>query len=106
MKSNFQKRTDGRRGFTSATADSRLLVLLCLVLVALLMFVQVGHTHAFNTDADHCPVCVVMHSAAPVAVVATVLIAVRASFTQRLAVVRPRASIWRYELFNRPPPHN
>ena len=106
MKRNFQLRRDNRRGVTSALSDSRVLVLFCLLVAVLLMLVQVAHTHPFNTDADHCPVCVVMHSAAPVAVVAAVLIAVRASYGQRLAVVRPRASIWRYELFNRPPPQN
>ena len=70
------------------------------------MLVQVAHSHPFNTDADHCPVCVVMHSAAPVAVVAAALISVRGQYTVRLAKLRPRAVDWRYELFNRPPPQD
>jgi len=57
------------RGFLSMRTAS----LLCLLLLALFMLVQVAHVHPSGMDADHCPVCVVMHSAAPVAMVAAIL---------------------------------
>jgi hypothetical protein len=36
----------------------------CFILLALLAVVQVAHLHSNESDADHCPLCVVMHSAA------------------------------------------
>ena len=44
----------------------RRLSLSCLVLLALLTVAQVAHSHQENSDADHCPLCIVMHTAAPV----------------------------------------
>jgi hypothetical protein len=49
----------------------------CLVLLALLAVVQVAHVHPVDTDADHCPLCIVMHTAAPVAVAAAVVVLVQ-----------------------------
>ena len=37
-------------------------VVLCLALLALLAFVQVAHVHSVDTDADHCPLCMVLHT--------------------------------------------
>jgi hypothetical protein len=78
--------------------------LICLLLLAVFMLVQVAHTHPFSTDADHCPVCVVMHSAAPVAVVAAILVRVQTSSRPLVAVAHSVVRPWHYELFNRPPP--
>ena len=76
----------------------------CLVLLALLAVVQVAHFHQVETDADHCPLCIVMHSAAPVAVAAGLVILVqmenRAPAFEARAVVR----YWSPKLFTRPPP--
>jgi hypothetical protein len=40
----------------------------CLILVALLAVMQIPHLHQTPSDAEHCALCVVMHSAAPVTV--------------------------------------
>jgi uncharacterized membrane protein YqhA len=78
--------------------------LLCLVLLALLTMVQVAHLHPLESDADHCPLCIVMHSAAPVALAAALVvmvkIATRAPVFEPLAVVRH----WHPDLYTRPPP--
>ncbi len=76
----------------------------CLALLALLTVVQVAHIHPLNSDADHCPVCIAMHSAAPVAVLATAIVLVR--FGSPAPVVEARAVIrhWHPKLFTRPPP--
>lgn len=39
--------------------------LICLVLVVLLTTIQVAHIHPLNSDASHCPLCIVMHTAKP-----------------------------------------
>jgi hypothetical protein len=47
------------------------------VLLASLAIVQVAHIHPLETDADHCPRCIAIHAAAPVAVAAAVIILVQ-----------------------------
>jgi hypothetical protein len=78
--------------------------LICLLLLTLLTFVQVVHVHPATTDADHCPICVVMHSAAPVAVVAAAIVFVRSSTPVPVRVVHSVVRPWHCTLFNRPPP--
>ncbi len=78
--------------------------LVCLALLALLTVAQVAHTHPLETDADHCQLCIVMHTAAPVAVTAAIVILVKigtqAPVAEARAVVRHRHP----KLFTRPPP--
>jgi hypothetical protein len=82
----------------------RAAVLLCLALLALLVVAQVAHAHPLQTDADHCPLCVAMHSAAPVAVIAVAIILIRvgspAPLFEARAIIRHRHP----KLFTRPPP--
>jgi hypothetical protein len=82
----------------------RLTTLACLLLLILMTFVQVAHVHSTATDADHCPICVVMHSVAPVAAVAAAIVLVHGSeplaVHKAVSVIRP----WHCSLFNRPPP--
>jgi hypothetical protein len=76
----------------------------CLILLALLTVVQVTHMHPLDSDADHCPLCVAMHTAAPVAVAAVVVVLVevgsREPLFEPLVVVHHRHP----KLFTRPPP--
>ncbi len=78
--------------------------LVCLFLMALLAVVQVVHSHPLESDADHCPLCIVMHTAAPVvvasAVVVLVMLETQAPVYEARAVVRH----WHPKLFTRPPP--
>src|ERR1700757_1655776 len=54
------------------------IVVVCLALLALLAVVQVAHVHSVDTDADHCPLCVVLHhAAAPVATAAAAVVLVQ-----------------------------
>jgi hypothetical protein len=82
----------------------RVTSLVCVVLLTLLTAVQVAHVHPSATDADHCPICVVMHSAAPVAVVVAAIVFVRGSAPVAVPVVHSVARPWHCSLFNRPPP--
>jgi hypothetical protein len=76
----------------------------CLALLALLAVVQVAHTHSLESDADHCQLCIVMHSAAPVAVSAAVVVLVQ--MERRSPALESRALVrhWHPKLFTRPPP--
>ncbi|MGA2808971.1 MAG: hypothetical protein ABSE87_12620 [Terracidiphilus sp.] len=78
--------------------------LLCLALLALLAVAQVAHMHPLESDADHCPLCIVLHSAAPVAVMAPAVVLVAVGTPA--PVFEPRTVIrhWSPKLFTRPPP--
>ncbi|MGB7264233.1 MAG: hypothetical protein WBC92_01890 [Terracidiphilus sp.] len=77
---------------------------LCLVLLALLAVAQVAHVHQNQTDADHCQLCIVMHTLVPAAAAAAVVVLVQmgasAPQAEPVAVARQRYS----KLFIRPPP--
>jgi hypothetical protein len=78
--------------------------LVCLVLLALLAVVQVAHVHPVDTDADHCPLCIAMHSAAPVAVAAAVVVLVQVERPAPIFEVHTVTRPWHPTLFTRPPP--
>jgi hypothetical protein len=79
-------------------------VLVCLALLALLTVIQVAHVHAVDTDADHCPLCIVLHTAAPVAVAAVAIVLVQIEAVTPVVAFRPIGTIWHPQLFIRPPP--
>ncbi len=79
-------------------------VLVCLALLALIAVVQVAHVHSVGTDADHCPLCVVLHTAAPVAVAAAVVVLVQIDAQAPELEVRAVRRQWLRQLFIRPPP--
>jgi hypothetical protein len=76
----------------------------CLILLALLTVVQVAHVHPLDSDSDHCPLCIVMHAAAPVAVTAAIIILVQLETTTPLFVAHTVTRYWHPQLFTRPPP--
>jgi hypothetical protein len=78
--------------------------LLCLVLLALLAMVQVAHMHPLESDANHCSLCIVMHSAAPVAVMAAAVVLVRMGNPAPVAEARAVVRHWHPKLYTRPPP--
>jgi len=77
---------------------------LCLVLLAMLVVAQVAHLHPSQSDADHCQLCIVMHSVVPVAAAAAVITIVQlgASTPQAEPIVIARQR--QIRLFIRPPP--
>lgn len=80
-------------------------VLVCLALLALLTVIQVAHVHSLDTDADHCPLCVVLHhTPAPVAAAAMAIVLVHIEDVTPIVAVRPVVTIWHPQLFIRPPP--
>jgi hypothetical protein len=75
-----------------------------VVLLALLTLVQVTHVHAVGSDADNCQLCVVMHSAAPVAVAAAIVVLVTSGASTVAADERVVVRHRHPKLFTRPPP--
>jgi len=80
-------------------------VLVCLALLALLTVIQVAHVHSVDTDADHCPLCIVLHTAAPVAAAVAIIVLVQIESFAPVIEVRPVRTTWHRQLFIRPPPH-
>jgi AhpD family alkylhydroperoxidase len=76
----------------------------CLVLLALLAVAQVAHTHQGVSDADHCPLCIVMHTAAPVVAAAALVALVQIATTAPVLEVSSVTRNWHAQLFTRPPP--
>jgi hypothetical protein len=96
---------DRRNGSSpSAVRATSVTSLICLLLLFLVTFVQVVHVHPAAADADHCPICVVMHSAAPVSAVAATVVFVRTVTAVPVPVLHSVVRPWHCTLFNRPPP--
>jgi uncharacterized membrane protein YqhA len=82
-----------------------LAVVVCLVLLALLVVVQVAHIHSDPVAADHCPLCVSMHSAVPVTVAAAIIVLVQIGLFRLVAVEHVVVFHRHPKLFIRPPPY-
>ena len=78
--------------------------LVCLILLALLTVAQVAHLHTSDTDADHCPFCIMMHSAAPVAMAAATVVLVKLGRQTPHVEARIAVRHWHPKLYTRPPP--
>ena len=78
----------------------------CVLLLALFAIVQVAHVHPLDTDsdADHCPLCIVMHTAAPVAVAAAVVVLVEVGRQTPTLEVIPVVIRRSSRIYIRPPP--
>jgi AhpD family alkylhydroperoxidase len=76
----------------------------CLVLLALLSVAQVAHTHQGVSDADHCPLCIAMHTAAPATAAAALIALVQVARAVPIPEVRGVTRNWQPQLFTRPPP--
>ena len=79
-------------------------VVVCLALLALLTVIQVVHVHPVNTDADHCPLCIALHTAAPVAAAAAAVILVQLESLSPVLEVRRLGASRHRQIFIRPPP--
>jgi uncharacterized membrane protein YqhA len=76
----------------------------CLVLLAILAVAQVAHLHANQADADHCQLCSVMHTVAPTAIAAAVIVLVHLGSSAPQAEPILIAHKQQIRLFIRPPP--
>ena len=81
-----------------------LAAIVCVLLISLLAFIQVTHEHTIDEDSSHCPLCVLLHSAAPVTPTPAVVVMVPVRIPA--PVFRPRGLVryWHPKFFTRPPP--
>jgi hypothetical protein len=91
-----------RRSKSSALGAA---TVVCMVLLVLLAVAQVVHTHPVESDADHCPLCIAMHSVVPIValVAAAVLVRIDAAAPVPLEI-HTIVRYWHPTLFTRPPP--
>lgn len=81
-----------------------IMALVCLALLLLLTVVQTVHMHTRQVDADHCPLCIVLHATAPIAVTAAVILLGEMRAPAPPADERRGVRLWFTYLFTRPPP--
>ncbi len=81
-----------------------MLLLVCLALLAILTVAQVAHVHANASDADRCPLCIVLHAAVPVVASVAAIILVEAEVAAPVLELRAVTRYWHPQLFTRPPP--
>lgn len=98
-------RAHSRRDLRPKPSAFRVAIAVCLVLLLLLVAVHVAFAHSVDTDADHCSLCIVMHSVVPFLVMIVAVLLVRIGTAA--SVLLETCTIIRYwhpTLFNRPPP--
>jgi p-aminobenzoyl-glutamate transporter AbgT len=94
-----------RSGSHSKQIALRVAAVVCLILLALLAVVQVMHVHASDSDADHCSLCVAMHSVVPIVIMLVMIVLVRVGSSAPVFLeVRAITRYWHPTLFIRPPP--
>jgi hypothetical protein len=77
----------------------------CLILLAILAVAQVTHVHPVGSDADHCPLCIVMHSVVPFAITVAEILLIRIGIgAPAMRETRTIIRYWHPILFTRPPP--
>ncbi len=79
-------------------------VFCCIALLSLLMFVQAAHVHRVGSNPDQCPICIAMHSAAPVPSHAVVRTSTWHTELVILYHAQALATELHCALYNRPPP--
>ena len=102
MFTEFHTRSQGNGRPRSRTFAA--VAVVCLVLLALLAVAQVAHTHQGASDADHCPLCIVMHTAAPVVATPALIAPVQVAMAAPILEIRSVTRNWHPQLFTRPPP--
>jgi hypothetical protein len=75
-----------------------------VLLVVLLATIQTTHVDPIGVDARHCPLCVVLHTAAPVTPAAAVIVMVPMGVREPIFKTRSLVRFWRPKFFTRPPP--
>ena len=98
----FRSQRFGKRG--RAAGFLPVVATVCLFLLALLAVAQVAHLHADQTDADHCQLCIIMHTVVPVAAAAAVIVIVQLGTSVPMAEPILLAHQRQIRLFIRPPP--
>jgi len=96
--------THFRRNRRERPGTFAVIAVVCLALLALLTVYQVVHTHPNASDADHCQLCITMHSAVPTAIAAALVVLIESWSPALVFEMRAATRYWHPQLFTRPPP--
>ena len=89
----------------SKASALKVMALVCLILLTLITVIQVTHFHASDSDANHCTLCVAMHSVVPFLLLVVTASLVRIGTNVEIKLeVRDSICFWYHSLFIRPPP--
>ena len=108
--SGMQHRQDWMHFLTSSRSRSsrsrtfRAGVLVCIVLFALLSLMLIPHVHRTPSDAEHCALCITMHTAVSVTVAIAAIVLVRLGVARSVVQTAEYIRYWHPQLFIRPPP--
>jgi hypothetical protein len=99
-----EEQTNLRKKRGSKVGRSPLVILVCLALMTLLATIQTTHEHKVGANTSCCPLCIILHSTAPVAPTTAVIVVV--AFSLVALVFKPRALVryWSPKFITRPPP--
>lgn len=84
--------------------SSAVIAAVCIFLVIFFAVAQVVHVHAHQSDADHCALCMVLHSVAPVSVAVAAIVLVEMGAPAPVPETHTVQRVWHPTLFIRPPP--
>ena len=76
----------------------------CVLLISLLATIQITHEHKVSANTSTCPLCVVLHSAAPVTPAAVAVVFVPIGIPAPVFRTRAITRFWQPKFFTRPPP--
>jgi len=98
-------RAHSRSDLPAKPSALRVAIAVCLALLLLLAVVHVAFAHSVDTDADHCSLCIAMHSVVPFLVMMVAVLLVRiGTAAPVLLEIRTIFRYWHPILFTRPPP--
>jgi len=76
----------------------------CVVLLALLCLMLIPHVHQTPSDAEHCALCITMHTAVSVTFAVAAVVLVRLGVNHPVFQAAECVRYWHPQLFIRPPP--
>ena len=77
---------------------------MCLVLFALLSLMLIPHLHQTPNDAEHCALCITMHTVVSVTVAVAAIVLVLLGISRPVVMTAACVRYWHPQLFIRPPP--
>lgn len=82
----------------------RVAVVVCVVLFALLSLMLIPHVHQTPSDAEHCALCITMHTVVSVTAAIALIVLVRLGVSTPVFQTAECIRYWHPQLFTRPPP--
>lgn len=92
------------RSRSSRSRTIRVGAVVCIVLFALLSLMLIPHVHQTPSDAEHCALCITMHTVVGVTIAIAAIVLVRLGIARAFVQTAEYVRYWHPQLFIRPPP--